>query len=142
MRGRVEAVGAGQLLRSRGFPAKRIDVAFTSELQRAHETCELALASMAGHEQESWHADRIRRDARLNERHYGSLQGWLKSDPELVQGFGADLMLEWRRTMHGRPPPVPKSTISHAEIRQNFDHASIATHASRRAQRKPIKKAR
>ena len=40
--------------------------------------------------------------------------------------------------------PVPKSTILHgsAEIRQNFDHVSIATHASRRAQKKSIKKAR
>mmetsp|Transcript_29070 Transcript_29070/g.89899 ORF Transcript_29070/g.89899 Transcript_29070/m.89899 type:complete len:382 (+) Transcript_29070:247-1392(+) len=106
VRGRVEAVGAGQLLRSRGFPARRVDVAFTSELQRAHETCELALASMAGHEQETWHPERIRRDVRLNERHYGSLQGWLKSDPELVQGFGADLLLSWRRSMHAAPPPM------------------------------------
>ena len=39
---------------------------------------------------------------------------------------------------------MPKSTILHgtAEIRQNFDHVSIATHASRRAQKKSIKKAR
>ena len=39
---------------------------------------------------------------------------------------------------------VPKSTIWHAgaEIRQNFDHVSIATHASRRAQKKSIKEAR
>ena len=54
VRGRVEAVGAGQLLRHRGFPASKVDAAFTSELQRAHETCELALASMAGHEQDTW----------------------------------------------------------------------------------------
>ena len=32
VKGRVEAVGAGQLLRERGFPAKRVDVAFTSNL--------------------------------------------------------------------------------------------------------------
>jgi len=51
VKGRVEAVGAGQLLRSRGFDAARVDVAFTSKLQRAHETCELVLASMAGPDQ-------------------------------------------------------------------------------------------
>merc|ERR1719327_1679427 len=59
-KGRVEAVGAGQLLRSRGFRAATVDVAFTSELQRAHETCELLLASMAGAEQDTWSSDRIR----------------------------------------------------------------------------------
>ena len=75
VKGRVEAVGAGQLLRERGFPAKRVDVAFTSNLQRAHETCELALASMAGADQDTWDSHRIRRDSRLNERHYGALTG-------------------------------------------------------------------
>mmetsp|Transcript_16313 Transcript_16313/g.48685 ORF Transcript_16313/g.48685 Transcript_16313/m.48685 type:complete len:393 (-) Transcript_16313:35-1213(-) len=106
VRGRVEAVAAGQLLRSRGFPADKVDVAFTSDLQRAHETCELALASMAGADQDSWNTERIRRDARLNERHYGSLQGWRKNDPELIQGFGADLLVSWRRSMHAAPPPM------------------------------------
>ena len=62
VKGRVEAVSVGQLLRSRGFRAENVDVAFTSELQRAHETCELALASMAGHEQDTWSPERIRRD--------------------------------------------------------------------------------
>ena len=38
--------------------------------------------------------------------------------------------------------PVPKSTVRRAEIRQNFDHLSIEAHASRRAQKKFIKKAR
>ncbi|KAH8054662.1 hypothetical protein JL722_8601 [Aureococcus anophagefferens] len=79
VRGRVEAVAAGQLLRARGFPARRIDVAFASELQRAHETCELALASMAGHCQHTWSTDRIQRDRRLNERHYGALQGHFRA---------------------------------------------------------------
>ena len=106
VRGRVEAVAAGQLLRARGFPARRIDVAFASELQRAHETCELALASMAGHCQHTWSTDRIQRDRRLNERHYGALQGWKKNDPELVDGFGADALLGWKRSMHARPPAL------------------------------------
>ena len=70
-------------MRSRGFKASKVCVAFASELQRSHETCELALASMAGHEQHTWSSERIRRDWRLNERHYGIVQGKYKDDPEL-----------------------------------------------------------
>ena len=110
VKGRVEAVGAGQLLRSRGFRAAKVDAAFTSELQRAHETCELALASMAGHRQNTWSSDRIRRDARLNERHYGAVQGFYKNDMELRAKFGDDTIREWRRSMDAKPPresPLP-----------------------------------
>lgn len=60
--GRVQAVAAGQLLRAKGFRASKVDVAFTSQLQRAYETCELALASMAGPNQNTWSSERIRRD--------------------------------------------------------------------------------
>ena len=108
VRGRVEAVAAGQLMRSRGIKASSVCVAFSSELQRAHETCELALASMAGHEQETWCSDRIRRDWRLNERHYGAVQGLYKNDPNLAKKYGADKVMEWRRSLHGRPPPMEK----------------------------------
>ena len=106
VKGRVEAVAAGQLLKSRGFMAKRVCVAFTSELQRAHETCELALASMAGHEQNTWSSERIRRDYRLNERHYGAVQGLPKDDPELIKEYGVDTLRHWRRSLHGKPPPI------------------------------------
>lgn len=109
VRGRVEAVAAGQLLRQRGFTAGRVDVAFTSELERAHETCELALASMAGPEQDSWSSDRIRRDERLNERHYGVVQGEFKHDPEVLERFGRKTVREWRRSMHAKPPALCES---------------------------------
>ncbi|EOD31824.1 hypothetical protein EMIHUDRAFT_253437 [Emiliania huxleyi CCMP1516] len=105
VKGRVEAVGAGQL-RSRGFRAANVDVAFTSELQRAHETCELALASMAGHRQDTWSPERIRRDARLNERHYGAVQGYRKDDAGLLAAHGEESIRGWRRSMHGKPPPL------------------------------------
>jgi 2,3-bisphosphoglycerate-dependent phosphoglycerate mutase len=108
VRGRVEAVFAGQLMRSRGFEAGKICVAFASDLQRSHETCELALASMAGHEQETWHSSRIRRDWRLNERHYGAVQGFYKNDPDLKADFGEELLRNWRRSMHGKPPRMGK----------------------------------
>lgn len=106
VRGRVEAVAAGQLMRSRGFKGSRVCVAFTSELQRAHETCELTLASMAGHEQHTWSSDRIRRDWRLNERHYGSVQGKFKNDRDLKKEFGEDTLRLWRRSMHAKSPPM------------------------------------
>jgi 2,3-bisphosphoglycerate-dependent phosphoglycerate mutase len=106
VKGRVEAVAAGQLLRSRGFSAKKIDVAFTSMLQRAYETCELSLASMAGPQQHTWSSARIRRCAGLNERHYGALQGELKDNPALVEKYGEDVMKDWRRTMDHAPPPL------------------------------------
>ena len=109
VRGRVEAVAAGQLMRSRGFKASRVCIAFASELQRSHETCELALASMAGHEQNTWSSDRIRRDWRLNERHYGAVQGRLKEDPELKAQYGADTIRYWRRSLHGKPPPMDET---------------------------------
>eukprot|EP00977_Amphora_coffeiformis_P028164 scaffold34712_cov179-Amphora_coffeaeformis.AAC.1 len=109
VRGRVEAVAAGQLMRSRGFKASRVCIAFASELQRSHETCELALASMAGHEQNTWCSDRIRRDWRLNERHYGAVQGRLKEDPELRAKYGADTIRHWRRSLHGKPPPMDET---------------------------------
>lgn len=114
VKGRVEAVGAGQLLRSRGFRASNVDVAFTSELQRAHETCELTLASMAGHEQDTWSSERIRRDVRLNERHYGSVQGLYKSDPALIDEYGLETIRRWRRSMVGKPPSI---TPEHPEWR-------------------------
>ena len=106
VKGRVEAVSVGQLLRSRGFRAANVDVAFTSELQRAHETCELALASMAGHEQDTWSSERIRRDVRLNERHYGAVQGLYKDDPALRAAHGEERIRRWRRSMDAQPPPL------------------------------------
>jgi len=109
VRGRVEAVAAGQLMRSRGFKASRVCVAFASELQRSHETCELALASMAGPEQETWSSERIRRDWRLNERHYGAVQGKFKDDPALIKEFGEDTLRYWRRSMNGRAPPMDEN---------------------------------
>lgn len=100
--GRVQAVAAGQLLRSKGV---RVDVAFTSQLQRAHETCELALASMAGGPDTTG----IQRDWRLNERHYGAVQGLFKNDPSLLEKFTKPVVRAWRRSMDARPPPMEPS---------------------------------
>lgn len=63
---------------------------------------------MAGHEQETWNPYRIRRDWRLNERHYGAVQGFYKNDPDLVQDYGEETLRHWRRSMHGKPPKMGK----------------------------------
>jgi 2,3-bisphosphoglycerate-dependent phosphoglycerate mutase len=102
-------VQAGSLMRSRGFKASRVCIAFASELQRSHETCELALASMAGQNQNTWSSSRIRRDWRLNERHYGAVQGLFKEDPELIAKYGQDTLRNWRRSLHGKPPPMDET---------------------------------
>lgn len=109
VRGRVQAVAAGQLLRSKGFKASAVDVAFSSALQRAHETCELALASMAGAEEHTWSSERIRRDWRLNERHYGAVQGMFKDDPVLLEQFSRSTIVHWRRSVDGKPPPLDET---------------------------------
>ena len=109
VRGRVQDVACGQLLRSKGFKASAVDVAFASELQRAHETCELVLASMAGPEQHTWSSERIRRDVRLNERHYGAVQGQRKQDESLLAHYSPETVLNWRRSVDGKPPAMDKT---------------------------------
>ena len=84
-------------------------MAFASELERAHETCELALASMAGPEQHTWSSERIRRDWRLNERHYGVVQGRYKNDPAVLEEFSPKAVTHWRRSVDGKPPPLDET---------------------------------
>ena len=62
--------------------------------------------SMAGHEQDTWSSERIRRDVRLNERHYGAVQGLYKDDPALRAAHGEERIRRWRRSMDARPPPL------------------------------------
>jgi 2,3-bisphosphoglycerate-dependent phosphoglycerate mutase len=70
----------------------------TSLLTRAIRTAELALAE-AGR---SWLP--VRRDWRLNERHYGNLQG--KNKAEIKEQFGQEKFMLWRRSYDTPPPPI------------------------------------
>jgi 2,3-bisphosphoglycerate-dependent phosphoglycerate mutase len=95
-KGREEAKKAGQLLKKEGFT---FDIAFTSVLKRAIRTLWIALDEMDLlwlPVQNSW---------RLNERHYGDLQGLNKS--ETAAKFGEDQVLIWRRS-YDVPPPALK----------------------------------
>jgi 2,3-bisphosphoglycerate-dependent phosphoglycerate mutase len=94
--GEVEARAGGDLLAHTEDLDLR--VLHTSVLTRAIRTAELALAS-AGR---SWLP--VRRDWRLNERHYGDLQG--KNKAEIKQQFGEDQFMLWRRSYDTPPPPL------------------------------------
>ena len=92
--GRAQARTAGALLRDAGF---EFDVAFTSVLKRAIRTLWIALDEM----DRMWVP--VHRDWRLNERHYGALQGLNKV--ETAARYGEDQVLRWRRG-YDEPPPA------------------------------------
>jgi len=92
--GREEARRAGLLLRDEGFV---FDVAYTSVLKRAIKTLWIALEEM----DLMWIP--IHNSWRLNERHYGALQGLNKA--ETAAKFGEAQVLAWRRS-YDEPPPA------------------------------------
>lgn len=95
-RGAEEAAHAGVLLRDAGLQP---GVLHTSVLTRAIQTAHLALEA-AGL---LWLP--VRRSWRLNERHYGTLQG--KNKAQTRQEFGDDQFMLWRRSYDVPPPPIP-----------------------------------
>jgi 2,3-bisphosphoglycerate-dependent phosphoglycerate mutase len=94
-KGRVEAIRGGQLLAEQDLLP---DVLHTSVLKRAIATAELSLAE----------ADRqwipVRRSWRLNERHYGALQG--KDKAATLAEYGEEQFMLWRRSYDTPPPPI------------------------------------
>ena len=93
--GSAEATGAGRLLADAGV---RPDIVHTSVLTRAIQTADLALAE-AGL---LWLP--VARSWRLNERHYGALQG--KNKAQTRQEFGDEQFMLWRRSYDVPPPPL------------------------------------
>jgi 2,3-bisphosphoglycerate-dependent phosphoglycerate mutase len=93
--GEVEARTAGKLMADERL---RPDIMFTSVLKRATETADLAL------EAAGWSDIPTKRSWRLNERHYGALQGLDKK--ETAEKHGADQVQEWRRSYDIRPPAL------------------------------------
>ncbi len=94
-RGRAEAERSGPLLAERGILP---DVLHTSVLRRAIATAEICLNSIDRH----WIP--VRRSWRLNERHYGALQG--KNKKETLDAFGEEQFMLWRRSYDTPPPPL------------------------------------
>src|SRR5438876_8499651 len=93
--GRTEAVSAGRALLERGLT---FDVAFTSVLKRAIRTLWIAMDVM----DLMWLP--VHRSWRLNERHYGALQGLNKA--ETAAKFGEAQVKVWRRSYSDPPPPL------------------------------------
>jgi 2,3-bisphosphoglycerate-dependent phosphoglycerate mutase len=94
-KGRAEAKAAGQLLKQEGF---RFDQTYTSVLKRAIRTLWIVLDEM----DQLWLP--VERSWRLNERHYGALQGLNKA--ETAAKFGEDQVKIWRRSYDVPPPPL------------------------------------
>jgi 2,3-bisphosphoglycerate-dependent phosphoglycerate mutase len=94
-KGRAEGVRAGELLRAAGVLP---DVVHTSLLRRAINTAATALDGADRH----WIP--VRRSWRLNERHYGALQG--KNKKETMEAYGEEQFMLWRRSFDVPPPPL------------------------------------
>jgi 2,3-bisphosphoglycerate-dependent phosphoglycerate mutase len=93
--GRLEAIQAAKLLKKADF---HFDIVFTSVLNRAIETVEIVFNELSQGTipvQYSW---------RLNERHYGCLQGLNKA--ETTRRLGKALVMGWRRSYEQRPPAL------------------------------------
>jgi 2,3-bisphosphoglycerate-dependent phosphoglycerate mutase len=97
--GRSEARQAGELLKAEGF---QFDIGYTSVLQRAIRTQWIALDAM----DQLWLP--IIKDWRLNERHYGALQGLDKA--ETAAQYGDDQVKIWRRSFDVPPPELTKDS--------------------------------
>ena len=92
-----EAKEAGKILKEKGF---NFDVAYTSVLKRANDTLKYILEEL-GEENIP-----VKKSWRLNERHYGALQGLNKD--ETKEKYGAEQVLLWRRSTDVRPPELSK----------------------------------
>ena len=94
-KGRAEAIRGGQLIKESGLLP---DVLHTSLLRRAITTANMALDAADRH----WIP--VKRDWRLNERHYGDLQG--KNKKQTMEQFGEEKFMLWRRSYDTPPPDI------------------------------------
>jgi 2,3-bisphosphoglycerate-dependent phosphoglycerate mutase len=97
--GEQEALRGGELLAESGLLP---DVLHTSVLRRAISTANIALDVADRH----WIP--VRRDWRLNERHYGALQG--KNKKQTLDEFGEEQFMLWRRSYDTPPPPIERGS--------------------------------
>lgn len=98
-KGRAEAARSGELLAAEGVLP---DVQYTSLMRRAITTANLALDRADRH----WIP--VHRSWRLNERHYGALQGLDKAATK--EKYGEEQFMAWRRSYDTPPPPIEKGS--------------------------------
>ena len=108
-KGRSEAKNAGKIIANLDF---NIDIAFTSLLKRAIHTLWLILDEI----DRPWLT--VMRDWRLNERHYGALQGLDKS--ETTKKYGEEQVQIWRRSYDVDPPPLLDDDERHPKKDQRY----------------------
>src|SRR5213596_111894 len=108
-KGVTEARTAGELLQKEGFA---FDVAFTSVLKRAIKTLWTVLEEM----DRMWIP--VHHSWRLNERHYGALQGLNKA--ETAAKFGETQVKIWRRSYDTPPPPLEESDPRHPRFDRRY----------------------
>jgi len=101
-KGHTEAAAAGQLLKDKGY---EFDIAYTSVLKRAIRTLWYVMEEM----DLMWIP--VIRSWKLNERHYGALQGLNKA--ETAAEHGEDQVLVWRRSYDTRPPALELNDERH-----------------------------
>jgi 2,3-bisphosphoglycerate-dependent phosphoglycerate mutase len=107
--GTEEAHRAGRLLRDGGY---QVDIAYTSVLKRAIRTLWISLDEM----DQMWVP--VVRTWRLNERHYGALQGLNKS--ETAKKHGDEQVKIWRRSYDIPPPPLDKDDPTHPRHQRRY----------------------
>ena len=108
-----EAQSAGRLLREHGFA---FDIAYTSVLKRAIRTLWIVLDEM----DQMWIP--IQHTWRLNERHYGALQGLNKA--ETAAQYGDEQVLIWRRSYNVRPPALTVDDTRYAGADPRYKNLS------------------
>ncbi len=109
--GRAEAKLAGELLKAEGF---QFDLVYTSVLKRAIRTMWITLDEL----DQMWLP--VERSWRLNERHYGSLQGLNKA--ETTAQYGEDQVMQWRRSYDIPPPEMPAEDPGHPSHDRRYAH--------------------
>jgi 2,3-bisphosphoglycerate-dependent phosphoglycerate mutase len=107
--GVAEAIEAGRLLKAEGI---RFDLAFSSVLKRAIRTLWITLDEL----DLLWLP--VERNWRLNERHYGALQGLDKA--QTVQKHGAEQVKVWRRSYDIPPPPLATDDPQHPRFDRRY----------------------
>ena len=110
-----EARYSGQLLKNASYS---FNLVYTSLLKRAIKTMELCLAEM------DLENIPIKYNWRLNERHYGALQGLNKS--ETAQKYGDEQVLIWRRSYNIPPPPLNIDDERHPRFEVQYDDLDTA----------------
>jgi 2,3-bisphosphoglycerate-dependent phosphoglycerate mutase len=113
--GKLEAMNAGRLLRDHGI---LFDGAYVSVLKRAIRTLYLAKEAM----DQIWMPEV--KDWRLNERHYGALQGLNKA--EVAEHYGNEQVHVWRRSYDIPPPALNASDPRHPRFDQRYRHLPAA----------------